>query len=193
MDFSSICSSGAEADFSDADTYDARFTAIINDSLARQAFGGRDPIGRTIFCGFDSLTPMRIVRVVGDTRQYGPAKDPMPEIYLAYQQHPRAATAMSVLVRTAAGPASLFATMRRKACELARLSENVAAPRFRMLLLGVFAGLAVCLAMAGVSGVMSDVVGQRSNEIGLRVALGATPGDVVRLVLRQGLALAAIR
>lgn len=74
----------------------------------------------------------------------------------------------------------------------ARLSENVAAPRFRTLLLAIFAGLAVCLAMAGVYGVMSYVVGQRSSEIGLRVALGATPGDVVRLVLRQGLALAAI-
>src|SRR5260370_41432948 len=73
----------------------------------------------------------------------------------------------------------------------ASLSENVAAPRFRTLLLGIFAGLAVCLAMAGVYGVMSYVVGQRSNEIGLRMALGASPRDVLRLVLRQALALAA--
>ena len=73
-----------------------------------------------------------------------------------------------------------------------RMSENVAAPRFRTLLLGIFAGLAVCLAMAGVYGVMSYVVGQRSSEIGLRIALGASPRDVLRLVLRRALLLAVI-
>jgi putative ABC transport system permease protein len=72
------------------------------------------------------------------------------------------------------------------------LAENVAAPRFRTLLLGIFAGLAVCLAMAGVYGVMSYVVGQRANEIGLRMALGASTAKVLVLVLRQGLGLAAI-
>jgi putative ABC transport system permease protein len=74
----------------------------------------------------------------------------------------------------------------------ASLSENVAAPRFRTLLLGIFAGLAVCLAMAGVYGVMSYVVGQRANEIGLRVALGASPSDVLRMVLRQSLTLTGV-
>ena len=74
----------------------------------------------------------------------------------------------------------------------ALLADNVAAPRFRTLLLGIFAGLAVCLAMAGVYGVMAYVVGQRANEIGLRMALGASPRDVMGLVLRHGLTLAAI-
>jgi ABC-type lipoprotein release transport system permease subunit len=73
----------------------------------------------------------------------------------------------------------------------ASLSENVAVPRFRTLLLGVCAGLPVCLAMAAVYGVMSYVVGLRSNEIGLRMALGASPRDLLRLVLQQALALAA--
>jgi len=71
-------------------------------------------------------------------------------------------------------------------------SENVAAPRFRTLLLGIFAGLALCLVLAGVYGVMSYVVGQRSSEIGLRMALGASQGDVVRLVLQQTLVLAGL-
>jgi putative ABC transport system permease protein len=74
----------------------------------------------------------------------------------------------------------------------AMLSENVAAPRFRTVLFAVFAGLAVCLAMAGVYGVMAFTVGRRSNEIGLRIALGASTGSVVRLILGQGLALAGI-
>jgi putative ABC transport system permease protein len=74
----------------------------------------------------------------------------------------------------------------------AMLSENIAAPRFRTVLFAVFAGLAVCLAMAGIYGVMAFTVGRRSNEIGLRIALGASTGSVVRLILGQGLALAGI-
>ena len=74
----------------------------------------------------------------------------------------------------------------------AALSENVATPRFRTLLFGVFAGLALCLAMAGVYGVMACAVGQRSNEIGLRMALGASTGSVLRLILGQGLVLACL-
>ena len=73
----------------------------------------------------------------------------------------------------------------------ASLYEQVAAPRFRTLLLTIFAGLSLCLAIGGVYGVTAYVVGQRSNEIGLRMALGATPGHVLRLILRQGAAVAA--
>jgi putative ABC transport system permease protein len=135
--------------------------------------------------------------VVGDIRQDGPARPPQPEIYMPYQQHPEPATDLSVLVRTPFDPNALAAAVRDKVVKLssdvpvkfttmeASLSENIAAPRFRTLLLGIFAGLAVCLAMAGVYGVMSYVVGQRANEIGLRMALGANPSDVLRLVLLQ--------
>ena len=191
-------------DFDDSDTYDAPFSAVINEKLARDAFPGQDPVGHMIYCGLDSLNPMRIVGVIGDVRQFGPAQTPWPEVYMAYQQHPGPATDMNVVVRTAMQPESLTETLRSKAHELsvdvpvkfttmeASLSENVAVPRFRTLLLGIFAGLAVCLAMAGVYGVMSYVVGQRSNEIGLRMALGASPSDVLRLVLRRALLLAVI-
>jgi putative ABC transport system permease protein len=123
---------------------------------------------------------------------------------MAYQQHPQTVAGMSVLVRTAIDPTALIETMRSKVHALstdipvkfttmdASLSENVAAPRFRTLLLGIFAALAVSLAMAGVYGVMSYVVGQRANEIGLRMALGASPRDVLRLVLRQALLLTLV-
>jgi putative ABC transport system permease protein len=201
-------------DFSEADQYEAPFTAIVNEAFARRAFSGQDPIGRVVYCGLDRATapgtgdnsekPMKIVGVVADVRQFGPAVAPWPEIYMPNEQHPGTATAMNVLVRTALEPGVSIETLRRKVRALSpdvpmkfttmetSLAEDVAAPRFRTLLLGVFAGLASCLAVAGVYGVMAYVVGRRSNEIGLRMALGASSGDVLRLVLRQGLALAAI-
>jgi len=184
-------------DFNDGDTYDTPFAAVVNEALAKAAFPGKDPIGHSLYCGLDSMNPMKIVGVVGDVRQHGPAQPPSPEIYMAFQQHPLPATDLSVLVRTSFEPSALSEALRGKVHKLsadvpvkfttmeASLTENVAGPRFRTLLLGIFAGLAVCLAMAGVYGVMSYVVGQRANEIGLRMALGANPGDVLRLVLRQ--------
>jgi putative ABC transport system permease protein len=147
---------------------------------------------------------MKIVGIVGDVHQSGPGRPPSAEIYMAYQQHPQASAGMSVLVRTAIEPTALIETLRSKVRALstdvpvkfttveASLSETVAAPRFRTLLLGIFAALAVSLAMAGVYGVMSYVVGQRANEIGLRMALGASPRDVLRLVLRQALLLTLV-
>src|SRR5260370_21820455 len=123
---------------------------------------------------------------------------------MTYEQHAFNGPDLSVVVRTAGDPNALAETLRRLAREKSTdapvkfttmetvLSENVAAPRFRTLLFSVFAGLAVCLAMAGVYGVMAYAVGQRTNEIGLRIALGAGTGSVLRLVLGQGLALAGL-
>ncbi len=186
-------------DFNAGDTANAPPAIIINESLARKSFPGQDPLGHTLQCGLDkaSMKPMTIVGVVGDVRQFGPATPPWPEIYLPLEQHPR--SDLNILVRTAAQPLALSETLRRMVRERnpnvpvkfstleENLADNVATPRFRTLLLGIFAGLAVLLAMAGVYGVMSYVVGQRRGEIGLRMALGASQGDVLGLVLRQGL------
>jgi putative ABC transport system permease protein len=123
---------------------------------------------------------------------------------MTYRQHVFNGNTLSIVARTVGDPNTLIAALRRLAQETspdvpmkfttmdATLSENVAAPRFRTLLFGIFAGLAVCLAMAGVYGVMAFAVSQRSNEIGLRMALGASAGSVLRLILRQALICASL-
>ena len=191
-------------DFNERDTVDAPFVAIINEALAKKSFPNEDPIGKRIQCGLDSPEFMTIVGMTGDVREWGPGVSPWPEIYMPFEQHSHAVGEMSLVVRTPSAPGSLAETLRRTVRGLspdvpvrfttmdATLAESVAAPRFRTLLLGIFAAVAMCLAMAGVYGVMAYVVGQRSNEIGLRMALGASTGDVLRLVLGQGLVLAAI-
>jgi putative ABC transport system permease protein len=196
----------AGRDFNDRDLYDAPFTVIINEALARKSFPGENPLGHVMFCGFDSWPPkgMTIVGIAGEEHQAGPEKPAQPEILMPYTQHPRATNNFNLLARTSGDPSALMEAVRRKIHERdpevpvkfttmeATVAEGVAAPRFRMVLLGLFAGLAVCLAMAGVYGVMSYTVGQRSSEIGLRMALGASTRDVLRLVLGEGLMLAGI-
>lgn len=147
---------------------------------------------------------MKIIGVVADVRQRGPDREPMPECYMPYGQHGFNGPALSLVVRTAGDPEALAQTLRRMAHEAnpeapmkfttmeALLAEDVAAPRFRTVLFALFGVLAVSLAMAGVYGVVAFAVGRRTNEIGVRIALGAGPGGIVRLVLKQGLALAGI-
>ena len=122
---------------------------------------------------------------------------------MPYTQHSYNSSTLNILIRTAGDPTALAGAVRRVAAEISRdvplafttmeatVSKRVAAPRFRALLFGVFAGLAICLAMAGVYGVMAYAVEQRSKEIGLRMALGASKESVLRLILGQGLVLAA--
>jgi predicted permease len=210
----SILSSGAFAvlgipirrgrDFSDADQPEAPFVAIVNEALARQSFPGRDPIGHTIVCGMDSLKPMTIVGVVGDTRQRGPGQEGMAEVYMPYEQHPGPSTSMRILARTSVPPEAVIDALRQMARRIApdmpvkfstmeeRISENVATPRYRTLLLAVFAAIAVVLTMAGVYGVMSFLINQRTQEIGLRMALGANAAQVMNMVFSQGVRMALV-
>ncbi|HYP14577.1 MAG TPA: ABC transporter permease [Bryobacteraceae bacterium] len=191
-------------DFSETDVEGRQPVAIVNEALVRLSFGGEDPVGRTIYCPFDNSDPMTIVGVVGDVRQRGPDSQAQPECYLNYRQHEFNGNTLHILVRTSADPRALSRTVQGLALELspevpmkftsmkATVAGNVAAPRFRTLLFGLFAGLSVCLAVAGVYGVMAFAVGQRSNEIGLRMALGASEGAVLQMILRHGLLLVAI-
>ena len=190
-------------DFDDRDTESGPMVAIVNQALARAAFGGESPLGRRLECGLDTPRFMTIVGVVGDARVYAPSRPPLPEIYMPYRQHAGFATAMTIVVRTSGDPLALShavstivhdveAAVPVRASTLDQtLSTSVAMPLFRTLLVGAFALLALALALAGVYGVMAYAVSSRTAELGTRLALGAGGGDIVRLVLGDGLKLSA--
>ena len=192
-------------DFSDGDRLESPLVAIINEQLAKDAFPDIDPIGRTIRCGLDNLAPMTIVGIVKDVRTRGPNRPVQAELFMPYEQHQGPATSLNIVMRTAASdPLVLGATaakqIRSRNPEIPVRIETMemtlagasATPRFRTVLLVVFAAVALLLAIAGVYGVMAYTVNQRVPEIGLRVALGASPSDVMQLVLREGAWLVAI-
>ncbi|HEY6392687.1 MAG TPA: ABC transporter permease [Bryobacteraceae bacterium] len=191
-------------EFSPRDQYDSPFVAIVSQALARQSFPNEDPIGRRLQCGLDAPSKwMTIVGVVGDVRQQSPASAPAAELYMPLKQHPYFANELQVVLRATAPPESLIAPVQQRVRALnpeiamkftsmeTMVADTIAKPRVRMFLIGVFAALALLLAMAGVYGVMNYVVTLRTPEFGLRVALGASPGNVVRLVLGRALRLAA--
>jgi predicted permease len=190
-------------EFEDGDLYDRPFVAVISESLARQSFAGEDPIGQRLMCGFDSDKWMTIVGVVGDVRQASPASTPGPELYMPLRQHPYTSSRLQVVVRTSVDPESLIPAVRdavratspdvaMKFTTLgASVDASIAAPRFRMVLVSAFATLALLLAVAGMYAVMSYRTSQRTSEFGLRMALGARAGEMVRLVLRGAARLTA--
>jgi putative ABC transport system permease protein len=192
-------------DFTERDRSDAPFVAIVNEALAKQAFPGVNPIGKRIECGLDSPNFMAIVGVVGDVRTNGPALSPGPEIYMPFEQHPNVSTSLTIVARTAApDPLALTDTLRRKisarnpdvpvkATTMTSTLESASATtRFQTFLLLTFAAVALMLAMAGVYGVMAYTVNQRIPELGVRIALGATPETILGLVMGQGARLSAL-
>jgi putative ABC transport system permease protein len=191
----------AGRDFNERDMFEAEPVAIVSATLVRQVFRGQSPLGRRIKCGLDRDVWMRVVGVVGDMRNENPGVPPGPELYMAFRQHPYHANDLHLVVR-AQGEVAVAARkviaqidprIPVKVSTLQRFhSDAVSLPRFRTLLLIVFAGLAAALASAGVYGVMSYAAAQRQEEMGVRIALGATRGDVVSILVAGAARLAAI-
>jgi putative ABC transport system permease protein len=181
------------------------YVAVISKAMAAESFPGTDPIGKEIMCGFDrTMRWMRIVGVVGDVRQESPAAIPTPTFYVPIAQHPQTASDVQLVIRTSMEPGALLRTVQSRLEHLdpsmaigattmrESLGESKRGDNFRTVLFGAFAGLSILLAGIGTYGVTAYAVTQRRFEFALRFALGATRGDVLNMVLLQGLRIATI-
>jgi putative ABC transport system permease protein len=175
--------------------------AVVSEAMVRRYWPDQNPIGKVI--GFGGPNKFEIVGIVGSTKTEGLNEPPYPQIYGLYTQVPQ--RTMSLVVRTSGDPQSLVAPIRGLLRSIDKdqplfnvktmeeiLSESIAGQRLNTLLLGIFAALALILAGVGIYGVMSYSVKQRTHEIGVRMALGAGAGKVVRMVVLNGMTLAGI-
>ncbi|MBO0722945.1 MAG: ABC transporter permease, partial [Blastocatellia bacterium] len=189
--------------FTDGDRKGTMRVAIINEAMARKMFPNEDPLGKRINVTNGPVTYREIVGIVGDVKQYSLTQENTLQTYEPHTQQPFGF--MSLVVRAKIDPATLAESIRREVLQIDKeqpvdrvktlaeyVTDSMSQQRFSMTLLGIFAGVAIALAVMGIYGVMSYSVTQRNQEIGIRIALGARSRDVFKLVLGQGMILALI-
>jgi putative ABC transport system permease protein len=176
---------------------------LINETMAKKYFANQDPVGKQLEVMWDGSGPDEIVGVVGDIREGALEKEPEPAIYWTHPREPY--SGMALVVRTT-GDAARFQTAVQKEIRALDpeqpiadvrtmkevISRSIARPRFNTLLLTIFAGVALVLASVGLYGVMNYSATQRTHEVGIRMALGATRTDIMRLVVGNGMLLTLI-
>ena len=188
--------------FNQHDVSSAARVSVISQAMARLYFSNQDPLGKRLVFGFppDGQVAREIVGVVGDVRDVALGRDPGPMMYVPFAQAPF--WAANVVVRTALSPSSVATAIRQEVRKMDKelpvtdvammpdiIEASLSQPRFRTFLLGLFAAMALVLAATGIFGVISYSVSCRTNEIGIRVALGASSGAILWAVLRETLVL----
>jgi putative ABC transport system permease protein len=189
--------------FLQSDVPDGSLVMVISRRMAEEFFPGLDPVGRQIVLPFDPPLYAQVVGVVGDVRLGPLGTETRATMYWSLTQFGRAT--MNMVVRTQGDPATLATALRAAIWSVdpdvpisslrtmtSVVSTSLAQNRFRTLLLGAFAGVALLLAALGLYGVLSQLVGRRTHELGVRMALGADSARLLRWVLRYGMTLAGI-
>jgi putative ABC transport system permease protein len=185
--------------FGNQDRPDTPMVVIINQTMAQKFWPNQDPLGKQVKSAQDG-TSLTVVGVVGDAKHYWLEEQPRPQMYGAYSQQP--GYFATVVIRTTVEPMSLSEPVRQALWKVDSdqpmwkvrtveflVNRSVADRKFLLLLMGVFAGLALVLTMIGLYGVISFLVTQRTQEIGIRMALGAQVRDILKMVLKQGMIL----